>query len=130
MVYLQPTFFASTRWQSNFFFRFAFPAGSHVVLPVDLPQARPPCVPNMRYAKTLYNKRTFAMGWKSDTDLAAFVFGSILEDVVCQEDGTFPLVSISLITSSEAFKKSSGECFKNPATNPRSSLFFFFSPQT
>ena len=69
-------------------------------------------------------QQTYVGNGKSDTDLAALVFGSILKSVLCQEDGIFPVVSTSLITCSKAFKKSSGECFKSSATSPKSSPLF------
>ena len=45
VLYLQPRFFANTRWQSKDVLQFVFPAGNHVALPVDLPPVRLPCVP-------------------------------------------------------------------------------------
>ena len=83
--------------------------------------------PKNKYANVLYMSLTIAMGWKSVVVRAFFVFGSIWNIVLFQDDGISPVCKIWFMMPRRAVTTLSGAKCNNSATNPHSSeaLFIF-----
>ena len=83
--------------------------------------------PKIKYANVLYISLTIAMGRKSVVVRAFFVFGSLLEQCLFQDDGIFPVCKIWFMMPRRAVTTLSGAKCNNSATNPHSSeaLFIF-----
>ena len=77
--------------------------------------------PKIKYANVLYMSLTIAMGRKSVVVRAFFVFGSIWNIVLFQDDGISPVCKIWFMMPRRAVTTLSGAKCNRSATNPHSS---------